>query len=227
MSVESGILERMFDELLRHSSDAAVVAAIEDWAAAEARAAARRLAAIAELVRRRCGVDDRARWACDSWDATAAEVSAALSIMHGRASGQMHLSQALCHRLPKVAALFTAGRLSYRMFAAIAWRTDLVQDDEAIASIDSAIAGNFGTWGPLSDHKLEQAIDCLVDRVVQVCESGIFGGRTLGLAGLVFLHAQLGRLLVLDDGQRTRMLGLLCGKDSLLVLCDGAVLHLQ
>ncbi len=164
MSVESGILERMFDELLRHSSDAAVVAAIEDWAAAEARAAARRLAAIAELVRRRCGVDDRARWACDSWDATAAEVSAALSIMHGRASGQMHLSQALCHRLPKVAALFTAGRLSYRMFAAIAWRTDLVQDDEAIASIDSAIAGNFGTWGPLSDYKLEQAIDAWVVR---------------------------------------------------------------
>ena len=154
----------MFDEMLRGVSDAAVVAAIEDCAGAEARAAARRLAAIAELVRRRCGDDDRAHWACDAWDATAAEVSAALSITHGRASGQMHLSQTLCRRLPKVAALFMAGRLSYRLFAAIAWRTDLVQDDEAIASIDSAIADNFGTWGPMSDYKLEQAIDKWVGR---------------------------------------------------------------
>ena len=154
----------MFDTLLRAATDAEVVAAIEDWAGAEARAAARRLAAIAELVRRRCGDDDRAHWACDAWDATAAEVSAALNIMHGRASGQMYLGQALCRRLPRVAALFMAGRLSYRIFAAIAWRTDLVQDDEAIASIDSAIADNFGTWGPMSDYKLEQAIDKWVAR---------------------------------------------------------------
>ena len=154
----------MFDNFLRASSDAEVIAAIEDWAGAEARAAARRLAAIAELVRRRCGDDNRAHWACDTWDATAAEVSAALSIMHGRASGQMHLSQALCRRLPKVAALFLAGRLSYRIFAAIAWRTDLVQDDEALASIDSAIADNVGTWAPMSDYKLEQAIDTWVGR---------------------------------------------------------------
>jgi hypothetical protein len=154
----------MFDTLFRAASDAEVVAAIEEWAGAEARAAARRLAAIAELVRRRCGDDDRAHWACDAWDATAAEVSAALGIMHGRASGQMHLGQALCRRLPRVAALFMAGRLSYRIFAAIAWRTDLVQDEEAIALIDSAIADNFGRWGPMSDYKLEQAIDKWVVR---------------------------------------------------------------
>lgn len=154
----------MFDNVLRVATDAEVVAAIEDWASTEARAAARRLAAIAELVRRRCGDDERAHWACDSWDAAAAEVSAALGIMHGRASGQMHLSQALCRRLPKVAGLFLAGQLSYRVFAAVAWRTDLVQDDEALALIDSAIAEHFGTWGPMSDYKLEQAIDKWVDR---------------------------------------------------------------
>lgn len=154
----------MFDYDLCGASDAEVVGAIEDWAGAEARAAARRLAAIAELVRRRCADDDRAHWACDAWDATAAEVSAALGIMHGRASGQMHLSEALCRRLPAVAALFMAGRISYRIFAAIAWRTDLVQDDEALASIDSAIADNVGTWGPMSDYKLEQAIDMWVGR---------------------------------------------------------------
>lgn len=165
MSDPSGSIERMFDTTLRSASDAEVVAAIEDWAGAEARAAAQRLAAIAELVRRRCGEDDRATlWACDAWDATAAEVSAVLGIMHGRASGQMHLSQALVARLPRVAALFMAGRLSYRIFAAIAWRTDLVRDDDALALIDSAIADSVGTWGPMSDYKLEQAIDAWIIR---------------------------------------------------------------
>ena len=59
----------MFDNGLRSASDAAVVTAIEELARAEARAAARRVAAISELVRRRCGDDERAYWACDPWDA--------------------------------------------------------------------------------------------------------------------------------------------------------------
>lgn len=158
------MIENMFDNLFRSASDAEVVAAIEDWAAAEARAAAHRLAAIAELVRRRCGDDDQAHWACDAWDATAAEVSAGLGIMHGRASGQMHLSQALGARLPKVTALFLAGRLSYRIVSAIVWRTDLVEDDEAMALLDAALADTVGTWRPMSDYKLEQAIDAWVMR---------------------------------------------------------------
>jgi Domain of unknown function (DUF222) len=90
---------------LRGSDDAALVGAIEDCARAEAAAAARRLSAIAELTRRRTASDQRANWACDEWDAAAAEVAAALGLSHGRASGQMHLSLAL-NRLPQVAALF-------------------------------------------------------------------------------------------------------------------------
>ena len=89
MSAVCPSIEHMFDNELRSVDDSAVVAAIEQWASAEASAAARRLAAVAELARRRCGDDDRADWACDSWDAAAAEVSAALSISHGRASGQI------------------------------------------------------------------------------------------------------------------------------------------
>ena len=154
----------MFDCGLVSADDAAVVTAIEEYAASEARAAARRLAAIAELVRRRCSEDERARWACDSWDAAAAEVSAALGITHGRASGEMHLSQALRHRLPRVAALFMAGRVSYRVCRAIAWRTDLVEDDEALALLDGAVAEAALKWGALSDYKLDQAIDLWVDR---------------------------------------------------------------
>lgn len=155
----------MFDNRLRSADDSEIVAAIEQWAGAEASAAARRLAAVAELTRRRCGDDDRADWACDSWDAAAAEVSAALSISHGRASGQMRLGLTLARRLPRVAEMFSDGLLSYRVVSAIAWRTLLVEDEDALAVIDAALVGHCRAWGPLSDNKLDQAIDGLVDQV--------------------------------------------------------------
>jgi len=157
----------MFDALPADPADVAddvLVASIGHWAAAEAAAAARRLAAIAELARRRCGGDERAHWACDEWDAAAAEVSAALGVSHGRASGQMHLGLTLRQRLPRVDALFRDGRLSARVVTAIAWRTDLVQDADALALIDAAVADRAGRWDALSQYKLEQAIDTWVDR---------------------------------------------------------------
>ena len=116
-------------------------------------------------MRRRCGEDERALWACDSWDAAAAEVSAALGISHGRAVGQLRLGDALRRRLPRIAALFAEGQLSYRTVSAIAYRTDLVDDADALAAIDAALAGHARAWGPLSDYKLEQAIDTWVEQV--------------------------------------------------------------
>jgi hypothetical protein len=65
-------------EALEDADDAAVVAAITWWTRAEAAASARRLEAVAELVRRRAdGPTDCAHWSCDNWDAMAAEVGAA------------------------------------------------------------------------------------------------------------------------------------------------------
>ena len=154
----------MFDTDWISAADDVVVGAIGDWAASEAKAAARRIAAIGELVRRRCSDDERAHWACDSWDAAAAEVSAALGIPHSRASGEMHLSQAMRHRLPQVGSLFMAGKLTYPVCRAIAWRTMLVQDAEALALIDAALAEAAVVWGPMSDYKLGQAIDVWIDR---------------------------------------------------------------
>lgn len=118
----------MFDDEVRGLSDAAVVEAITAAVVAESAASARRLALIAELTARRCGDDEHAHWACDDWDSAAAEVSAAMGVSHGRASGQMHLGLSLRHRLPMVAALFGKGALSARVVTAIVWRTDLVQD---------------------------------------------------------------------------------------------------
>ncbi len=148
---------------LHRADDGAVVAAIEDCARAEAAAAARRLSAIAELTRRRTASDQRANWACDEWDAAAAEVAAALGLSHGRASGQMHLSLAL-HRLPEVAAMFLTGRLDARLMSVIAWRTYLVRDPDATRLIDAALAEHAPGWGPLSATKLEKAIDGFIDR---------------------------------------------------------------
>ena len=154
----------MFDAQFRGATDSEVVAAIAEFAAAEAKAAAQRLAAVAELASRRCGGDEHAYWSCDGWDAAAAEVSAAMGISHGRASGQMDLGISLRTRLPKVAALFMAGTLSLRVVAALAWRTALVEDDKALALIDAELAEHARNWDGLSKYKLEQAIDVWIDR---------------------------------------------------------------
>ena len=154
----------MFDNDFRAAADAALIESIRAAAVAAAAATARGLAAMAELTSRRCGDDEHADWACDEWDAAAAEVSAALGISHSRASGQMHLGLSLRYRLPKVAARFMEGTLSARVVAAIAWRTDLVHDGAALSLIDSAIADRAGGWDALSQHKLEQGIDMWVDR---------------------------------------------------------------
>ena len=44
----------------------------------------------------------------------------------------------------------------------IARRTDLVQDPDALAALDIALAERAVAWGPISDRKLEKAIDVWV-----------------------------------------------------------------
>lgn len=150
---------------LRGASDAAVVAAIGDCARAEAAAAARRLAAIAELVARRAdGPTDCAHWSCDNWDAMAAEIAAAQGISHTMASGQMYLAVALRTRLPQVGALLANGAISARLAGAIVWHTDLIKDPDTLALVDGALAADAARFGPLSVAKTAQAIDAVVGR---------------------------------------------------------------
>ena len=152
-------------EDLANADDSMVIAAITGWACVEAAASARRLAAIAELVRRRAdGPTDCAQWSCDNWDSMAAEVAAALGVSHGVASGQMYLSVALRDRLPNVAALFVEGMLSARLVAAIVWRTDLIKDETALALTDKTLAEEAVRFGALSVAKTSEAIDAIVDR---------------------------------------------------------------
>ena len=161
----------MFDSVLPepaelHSvDDVALIEAIEGWARAAVASDARRLAAIAELVRRRCGDpdDERNLWACDPTDSAAAEVAAALNIGHGRALSQLRLAQMLSDRLPMINTLFLAGSIPLRMVSTLMWRTLLV-DDDVVDLLDAALAHDVISWGPLSQRKLEQVIDLLIDK---------------------------------------------------------------
>ena len=94
----------------------------------------------------------------------AAEVGAALHVSHGAASSQMYLSVALRDRLPNVSAAFAEGMLSARLVAAIVWRTNLINDEAALALADETLADEAIRFGPLSVAKTEQAIDAIVDR---------------------------------------------------------------
>ncbi|MFY9921459.1 MAG: DUF222 domain-containing protein, partial [Mycobacterium sp.] len=147
------------------TSEAELVAAIEDGVRQEAIAGARRLAAIAELTRRRVDDDDeRALWAFDAWDSAAAEVAAAMGVGPRRASKEMRIAEALRDRLPAVAALYRKGALSTRVVSAITWGTRLVEDADAVALVDSALAERATHWEVLSEDKLRDTVEVQVAR---------------------------------------------------------------
>ncbi|MBX7449506.1 13E12 repeat family protein, partial [Mycolicibacterium sp. 3033] len=127
-------------------------------AAAAARAEAMRLAAIAELWRRRRR-PERERWVCADWDAAAAEIGAALGISAGRASVQMDLALAMRDRFPRVGALLADGQVSLEVVKTIVSRTALVLDPSTLRLLDNHFADAVAGWGVLSQTKLEAAID--------------------------------------------------------------------
>ena len=73
--------------------------------------------------------------------------AAALNIGHRAASGLMHQALALRDRLPAVAALYREGHLSSRVVSVLTWRTQLVEDAEALALIDAGRPGRAPDGG--------------------------------------------------------------------------------
>ena len=51
------------------------------------------------------------------------------------------------------------------MVSAVAWRTNLVVDAEAAEEIDAALAEAAASWDRLSQYKMDQAIDAVVERL--------------------------------------------------------------
>ena len=109
------------------------------------------------------GRGERELWWIDPDAAVAAELAAALNVSTGMALHQTHRGTALRDRLPEVAALFEAGLISDLLVRTIVSRTYLVDDAEAMAAVDAALADRVTRWGALSVKKTEEAIDALVD----------------------------------------------------------------
>ena len=130
-------------------------------------ACARRLSAIADLLDARLSEDgsaERDQWCLDNWDAVAAEVAAVHDVSLGVASHQLMLARALRERLPRVAQVFAAGRVGVRLVNTIVYRTALITDPQARATVDRELASAVAGWGRMSATKIEQAIDAWVDR---------------------------------------------------------------
>lgn len=147
-------------------TDAALIDTLEHHTRTEAIEAAARLATIAEIVARHCDDEDDtcAHYAIDGWETATAAISAACNLSRRAASTQMRIAQALRERLPHVAALFAHGDISAKTVAAITWRTQLVTDPDALALIDTALAGAATTYGALTTTKTEQAIDVWIEK---------------------------------------------------------------
>ncbi|CDQ47114.1 HNH endonuclease signature motif containing protein [Mycolicibacterium neoaurum] len=157
MFERSGLLELSDEEL---------IAAVTDATRAEAAAAARRLALVAEVTARHCEDEDEssALKLIDGWALAKAEISAACTLGPRAASAQMRIAMALRDRLPRTAEVFARGLVSAKVINAITWRTQLVCDEEALGLIDAGIAGTAHEYGALSEAALIRAVDFWVHK---------------------------------------------------------------
>ncbi|MCV7091154.1 HNH endonuclease signature motif containing protein [Mycobacterium interjectum] len=158
-----------FDEMIERrypsktAESAAMVERICAASRAENRDAAAQLVAIHELFRYRLSrCSETEDWAIDTMEAVTAEIAAALRVSQGLAASRLHYARALCERLPRVAEVFRAGDIDFRMFQTIVFRTDLIVDDDVLAGVDATLAANVGRWPSMSRGRLAGQVDKIV-----------------------------------------------------------------
>ena len=105
---------------------------------------------------------ERLNWCIDNWEAVAAEVGAELGISRNRASSQMNYGVELLERLPRLAAVFAAGEVDFRVVVAIVFRTGLIKDPAVLAQIDNKLAALAVRWNALSQKRVAQLVDSWV-----------------------------------------------------------------
>ncbi|OBJ59274.1 HNH endonuclease signature motif containing protein [Mycobacterium sp. 1423905.2] len=148
------------------AQSAAHIEQIAAMARVENRAAAAQLAAIGELFAYRLSrCSETEDWAVDTMEAVAAEVSAALGISQALASSRVGYARVMRERLPRVADLFKAGDIDFRMFQTIAYRTELITDREVLAAVDDELFVRVPRWSSLSRQRLSGLVDAIVVRV--------------------------------------------------------------
>lgn len=128
----------------------------------ENQAAAAKLRAAGELFElRRAERGEAEDWAVDTWAAVGAEIAAALRISLGKSGSYMNYGLAM-HRLPAVAAVFAAGDIDIQTFSTIVYRTDLITDSAAMATVDERIAVWAARWPSMSRGRLVRELDSII-----------------------------------------------------------------
>jgi uncharacterized protein DUF222 len=155
-----GILEYVFEEC----GDAELLDLMGEAQQDERAAFARQLLAVGRFAQRRMerisGEHDF--WCVDDWEIIAAEIGAELGISRGRASSQMRYGTTLLERFPKLAEVFQAGRVDFRIIAAAIFRTDLITDAAVLAQIDTQLALKAPAWNKLSRERVTELVDWMV-----------------------------------------------------------------
>ncbi|OSC43252.1 HNH endonuclease signature motif containing protein [Mycobacterium decipiens] len=159
----------MFDTI-RHLDPAALVGVVESTHRAESVLVARRMAAVAGLLRHRLAAAQRAEQergyaSLDGHDQTAAEVAAAMNLSPTAASYVVLYAETLDKRLPEIAALLAEGRTDWRTVRLIITRTELVSDAALIAALDRSLAARIGRWHSWSKQRISNAVDAAVRAV--------------------------------------------------------------
>lgn len=147
------------------SDPAALVGVIESTHREESMLVARRLAAVAALLRHRVATaarPEREYAEIDGFEQTAAEVAAAMNLSPAGAGYLVSYAEALDTRLPEVAALLAEGRTDWRTVRLIITRTDLVTDGETLAKLDRSLADRIGNWHGWSRQRIVNAVDAAV-----------------------------------------------------------------
>ena len=150
----------MFEDLGR----VGLLETMRDAQRAERAATARKLIAAGRfcLLRMAETADEHAIWCVDDWDVIAAEVAAELGVSRERAATQMQYGMTLIERLPKLAAVFLAGDVDFRVIAAVDHRTGLITDRDVLADIDQELAARVPHWNKHSRKKIAALVDRLV-----------------------------------------------------------------
>jgi hypothetical protein len=155
----------MFEQL-RELDPAALVTEVESTYRQESALMARRMAAVAALLRHRDATLGRSRsqgfGLIGGFDATTAEVAAAMNLSPMAAGFVVTDAAALDTRLPRVAALLAESRTDWRTVRLIISRTDLISDDKLIAKVDQSLAARIGNWHGWSRQRIVNAVDAAV-----------------------------------------------------------------
>jgi hypothetical protein len=159
----------MFDTM-RDLDAAELVAVVESTHRDESTLMARRMAAVAALLRNRTAAakraeDERGYVEIDGFDQARAEVAAAMNLSPSAAGYVVSDAEALDTRLPKIAALLAEGRVDWRTVRLIISRTGLIFDARLIAKLDKSLAERIGNWRGWSRQRIINEVDAAVTKL--------------------------------------------------------------